>query len=132
KMLLIYMTNDDSPNAHVHLWEATFSAFSDDIQLVSANQVDMTTFHTHDVIIFIGDEPGDVPVPLQNAFEQFKGRIIAFGHNVEQLQPYEEWEFTGEKTIRMLDEEPLQTTFSIVAVNPPSDSINLSVGRTLD
>ena len=126
------MTSDDLPNENVYLWEATFSAFAEDIQLVAANQIDEAILHDADVLVFIGDERGVVPQLLQENVKAFKGRVIAFGHNAEQLQPYTEWSFNGEETIRTLDGQSLPTTRSIIHAVPPSESEILSVGETLN
>lgn len=126
------MTSDDLPSANVHLWEATFSAFTDELQLIPANQINSVTVQNHDVLVFIGEERGVIPQEMQESIKQFKGRMIAFGHNAEQLEPYATWHFSGEEKMRTLDEHSLPTALSVMQFRPPSQSEILSVGRTLE
>lgn len=129
--LMLYMTYDGAPNEKVLFWEATFSAFAKTIHLMEANKVDPSTINEYDVIVFIGDEAGDVPTTLRHTLEKFSGKIIAFGHNAEQLPPFNNWEFLGEEIIRTIENEPLQTILPITEVIPPKNSDILSTGHTL-
>ena len=94
KIAMVYMTSDDLPNADVYFLEATLSAFADEMLLVSASKIDPATIQQSDVIVFVGNEPGIVPQSLKEVIQQYKGDIIAFGHNVEQLPPYDELAFS--------------------------------------
>ena len=132
RIAMVYMTSDDLPNADVYFLEATVSAFTDEIVLFPANKIDPAIIQQSDVIVFVGNEPGIVPGPLKEVIQQFKGDIMAFGHNVEQLQLYDEWRFLGLEYIRSLDEKSFSKSSAVTHVLPPSETDILSVGSTLD
>ncbi|MES1043642.1 DUF2334 domain-containing protein [Heyndrickxia oleronia] len=131
KMTFIYMTQDHLPNSDVLFLEATLAAFAKKIDLVEANQVNIDKLKKSDVIVFMGEEKGRVPRNVRDAIQSFKGRIIAIGHNVEQLQPYKQWKFVGPESIRKLDNDSLETILSIIHVIPPEESEILSTGENL-
>lgn len=131
KILMVYMTEDDLPTANIHFWEATFSAFTNELQLIAAKQIDSIAAEKKDVVVFIGEERGMVPKSFQVYLQQFEGRVIAFGNNVEQLQPYKDWRFGGQKQLRTLDDMPLSAVLFAQEFILPKQHEVLSVGSTL-
>lgn len=131
KIVMVYMTQDHQPNSRVLFIEANFSPFAEEIVLIPSNQLNQKVIENSDVLVFIGDEKGQVPEPLLKAIETFPGKIIAFGKNVEQLEPYKDWRFLGQVYIRMLDDESLPVVLPIIDVIPPSGSDVLTMGKNM-
>lgn len=79
KIVMVYMTQDNQPNSRVQFIEANFSPFAEEIVLIPSSQLNRKLIESSDVLVFIGDEKGEVPEPLQKAIKTFPGKIIAFG-----------------------------------------------------
>ncbi|MBW9234763.1 hypothetical protein JQK62_21450, partial [Leptospira santarosai] len=131
QIVMVYMTQDHQPNSKVQFIEAIFSPFAEEIVLIPSSQLNQQVIENSGVLVFIGDEKGEVPEPLQKAIETFPGKIIAFGKNVEQLEPYKDWRFLGQVYIRMLDEESLPVVLPLIDVVPPSGSDILTKGKNM-
>ncbi|MEH6940239.1 DUF2334 domain-containing protein [Bacillus sp. JJ722] len=130
-ILIVYMTKDDIINERIHFIEATLAAFAEKVDLVSANQFNETSVKQNDVLVFVGDVKGNIPMFAKEAFEKFEGQIVSIGENTEQLLPFNSWRFSDTRYIRNLDGEPLSTTIPVVHSIPPKGSEIISVGEDL-
>lgn len=131
-MLVTYMTDTDEPVPETYFWEATFSAFANEVTFLPLAEVREKDVSNSEVIVFIGNEGGTVPKTFRNHLKEYKGKIIAFGYNAEQLPAFDQWQFLGETQLRALDGESLSTSLTVMETIPPEQSDVLSVGESLD
>lgn len=129
---VVYMTSNNLPNENVFLWEATFSAFDEGIQLFDVHEVEVEKILEFDVLVFIGEQKGEIPRKFRESVKDFTGITIAFGYNSTQLVPYQDWEIKGEEGMRELDGELLPVVQQIVHMVPPKEAEVLAVANTLN
>ncbi|MEK4762782.1 DUF2334 domain-containing protein [Viridibacillus sp. FSL E2-0187] len=131
-ILVAYQSTDGIANSDILFLETIFAGISDQVQLSSVQQVTIETIKNIDVVVFVGEDRSNLPTQFLNAIKQFKGHLIAFGKNTEQLPRFEKWQFFGSKSLRTLDGEPLSKLMNIEYVKPPKGSEVLVEGTNLN
>lgn len=130
EIALIYMIKEGKPSSDIHFIEATLSGFTDHISLFSVDEVMDDEMNRYDVVVFVGEQKGEIPEWVQEELKTFDGRLIVFGYNVEQLAPFTDWQIEGEEYMRKLDGHSLTAVKSVIQVVPPKGSTILSEGET--
>jgi len=131
-ILVAYQSANGKANSDTLLLEAIFAGISDQVQLSSVQQVTIETIKNIDVVVFVGEDRGNLPTDFLKAINNFKGHLIVFGKNAEQLPRFEKWQFFGTQSLRTLDGEPLSKLINIEYVKPPKGSEVLVEGANLN
>lgn len=131
-LLLIYATEENGISENVHMIDATFSAFSTEQLVVSVEEFKHEHLAEADVVVFVGDIRKDLPTALIDALNRYKGDIILFGYNADQLQAFKDWEFHGEVELRSFDGISLAKSIPALQVKPPEGSEIIASGNSLN
>ncbi|WP_019413808.1 DUF2334 domain-containing protein [Paenisporosarcina sp. TG20] len=101
RVLIIYTADQSNDLTHIRILDTVVSYFTSDITVQSQEEsVNLKDF-SH--VFYVGMEKKDIPRNLIEQMEKFKGKIIFFGNNVEQLEKRFEFVKTGESdTIRSI------------------------------
>lgn len=131
-IVMAYQSANGIANSDTILLEAIFAGITDQIQLMSVQQVTSEIIKDTDVVVFVGEDKGKLPTEFLRSVKQFNGHLIVFGKNAEQLPRFEKWGFMGVQSLRTLDGEPLSKLTNIEYVKPPKGSDVLVEGTNLD
>ncbi len=132
KLLLIYAAEENRVDENVHMIDATFSAFTTEQRVVSVQEFQPELLTGTDAVVLVGDAKMDLPAPLIKALDGYKGDMIAFGYNADQLRTFKGWDYRGEVELRSLDGHSLTKSISAVQVIPPQGSEIIVSGNSLN
>ncbi|MBK3494631.1 DUF2334 domain-containing protein [Viridibacillus sp. YIM B01967] len=131
-IVMAYETPDGFASVDTLFLESVFAGMTDQVHLMHIKQVTADTLKNADVMVFVGESKGKLPKEFITAINNFKGHLIVFGNNAEQLPQFEKWQFRGKQSLRTLDGKALLKVSNIIEVKPPKDSDVIVGGADLN